>query len=84
MFLITVRSKFLCSEIVFLTLAHRDQFNCAYHCNKLGESCTNFVDTSTTEDCKAITENGQGLVKTSKLNQKAVRVWSKQVVQKGL
>ena len=67
----------------FLILAHRDQFTCAYHCNKLDE-CTNFVDTLTTENCKTITDNGQGLVKTSKLNQDAVRVWSNQAVQKGL
>ena len=71
-------------KYIFLILAHRDQFTCAYHCNKLDESCTNFADTLTTEDCKAITDNGQGLVKTSKLNQNAVRVWSNQAVQKGL
>ena len=62
---------------------YRDQFTCAYHCTKLDE-CTNFVDTLTTENCKTITNNGQGLVKTSKLNQDAVRVWSNQAVQKGL
>ena len=70
--------------VVFLILSNRDQFTCAYHCNKLDESCANFADTLTTEDCKAITDNGQGLVKTSKLNQNAVRVWSNQEVQKGL
>ena len=76
--------KLLLVKIIFRILSIRDQFTCAYHCNELDEMCTNFADTLTTEDCKAITDNGQGLVKTSKLNQNAVRVWSNQEVQKGL
>ena len=69
---------------MFFLFYHRNQFTCAYLCNGLDESCSNFVNTQTTENCKTITNNGQGLVKTSSLNKNAVRVWSNQEVQKGL
>jgi len=59
-----------------------NQFTCAYLCNGLDEFCSNFVNTQTTENCKTITNNGQGLVKTSSLNKNAVKVWSNQEVQK--
>ena len=63
---------------------YRNHFTCAYLCNGLDELCSNFVNTLTTENCKTITNNGQGLVKTSSFNKNAVKVWSNEMIQKGL
>ena len=62
-----------------------NEWNCAHICTKSGsDSCSNFVDTPSTKNCKTITDGGQGLVKTSPFNQKAVKVWSTEILETGL
>ena len=80
---VNIHTNYLLVREIFL-FYHRNQFTCSYLCNGLDELCSNFVNTLTTENCKTITNNGQGLVKTSSRNKNAVLVWSNQEVQKGL
>ena len=60
-------------------------FTCAYICtNELEGSCSNFVNPPSNNNCKVIENDGQALVKTSPFNQKAVKVWSKETIERGL
>ena len=56
-------------------------FTCAYICTN---ECSNFVNPPSNDDCKVIENDGQALVKTSPFNPKAVKVWSKEKIERGL
>ena len=61
-FLLLIRNEFTCAAS-FCTAAEE-------------ESCTNFHTNPGTGNCESILNGGQGLVKTSSLNPKAIKIWT--------
>ena len=55
----------------------RNEFTCASFCTAAKEeSCTNFHTNPGTGNCESISNGGQGLVKTSSSNPKAIKIWT--------
>ena len=58
----------------FLLLIRNEEFTCASFCTAEEESCTNFH--TGTGNCASVLDGGQGLVKTSSSNPKAIKIWT--------
>ena len=55
----------------------RNEFTCAASfCTAEEESCTNFYTNPGTGNCASVLDGGQGLVKTSSSNPKAIKIWT--------